>query len=151
RLVGEPGELYAGGDGLARGYLNDPALTAQRFLPHPFIAGERLYRTGDLARWRPDGQIEFLGRIDDQVKVRGYRIEPAEIEHRLLQHGQLKDAVVLARTGDAGDLHLVAYYTARGRVDASDLLGHLRKLLPSYMIPEFFVQLDRLPLTPNGK
>jgi thioesterase domain-containing protein/acyl carrier protein len=149
--IGVTGELYAGGDGLARGYLNDPALTAHKFIPHPFMEGQRLYRTGDLARWRAEGNIDFLARLDDQVKIRGYRIEPAEIEARLLQYKELQEAIVLARTDDDGDRHLVSYFTARNQVDVAALRDHLKTLLPDYMIPSFFVQLDRLPLTPNGK
>ncbi|HEU4597135.1 MAG TPA: amino acid adenylation domain-containing protein [Pyrinomonadaceae bacterium] len=149
--IGAAGELYAGGDGLARGYLNDPRLTAEKFVPHPWAAGERLYRTGDLARWRADGNVEYLGRTDDQVKIRGFRIEPAEIEARLLQYEQIKSGVVVARAGEGRDLHLVAYFTARGEVEVAALREYLSGVLPDYMMPNYFVRLERLPLTPNGK
>ena len=152
--AGVPGELCIGGVGLARGYLNRPALTAERFVPHPFsrIPGARLYRTGDLARLRPDATIEFLGRMDEQVKVRGFRIEPGEIEAALADHPAVAEAAVLARE-DAGDRRLVAYLVpASGR---SAPLGELRALLkaklPAHMIPQTFVMLERLPLSPNGK
>jgi amino acid adenylation domain-containing protein len=147
--VGERGELYAGGDGLARGYLNDPVLTAQKFIDHP-LAG-RLYRTGDLARWRPDGNVEFLGRADDQVKIRGYRIEPAEIEAHLLRHPHVKEAIVKAQPAIEGGAYLVAYYTARDPIEGGELRRHLQKSLPPYMVPGAFEQLDAFPLTANGK
>lgn len=147
--VGEPGELYTGGDGLARGYLNDPLLTAQKFIDHP-TAG-RLYRTGDLARWRPDGNVEFLGRADDQVKIRGYRIEPAEIEAHLLRHPDVKEAIVKAQPAIEGGAYLVGYYTARCPIETGELRRHLQKSLPPYMVPGAFEQLDAFPLTANGK
>jgi amino acid adenylation domain-containing protein len=149
--IGDVGELYAGGDGLARGYLNDPGLTASRFVPHPFEPGQRLYRTGDLARWRVDGVIEYLGRTDDQVKIRGFRIEPAEIEAALLRHGPVRQAIVVAQTDVSGERGLVAYYTAIGTLSASALRQHLRRSVPEYMIPATFVQLPALPLNANGK
>lgn len=149
--IGAQGELYAGGDGLARGYLNDPTLTKAKFISHPFEPGQRLYRTGDLARWRPDGTIDYLGRVDEQIKIRGYRIEPGEIEARLMQHQQLKEAIVLARADRDGDRQLVAYYTAQGQVGGDELRLHLRQKLPDYMVPASFVRLEHLPLTSNGK
>jgi hypothetical protein len=151
--VGVPGELYAGGDGLARGYLNDPELTAAKFIADPFHPGERLYRTGDLACWCDDSMIGYIGRIDDQVKIRGYRIEPGDIEARLLRDRRLKQAVVVARADVAGEPRLVAYYTARQPVTGEELQSHLRRRLPEYMIPAHFVQLEleQLPLTGNGK
>jgi amino acid adenylation domain-containing protein len=153
--VGVTGELYAGGDGLARAYVNRPELTAERFIPHPFSAepGQRLYRTGDLARYRPDGTLEFLGRRDGQVKVRGFRIELGEVEAALTRHEGVGECVVVARA-EEGDKHLVGYVVAAAGAHApSDgaLRVHLKELLPDYMIPTSFVCLDALPLTPNGK
>ena len=138
--------------GLARGYLNRPQLTAERFLPHPFSAtpGARLYRTGDLAKYLPDGNIEFLGRVDQQVKLRGYRIELGEIEAVLSQHPTVEQAVVLAR-GEGGEQRLVAYLVGGQELRQAELRSYLKERLPDYMIPSAFVQMEELPLTPNGK
>ncbi|HEY0737077.1 MAG TPA: amino acid adenylation domain-containing protein, partial [Herpetosiphonaceae bacterium] len=171
--IGVPGQLCVGGMGVGRGYLDDPARTADVFVPDPFSqngsaqGGARLYRTGDLARYRADGTIEFLGRLDHQVKVRGFRIELGEIEAALLQHEAVREAVVVAREDD-GHTRLVAYVTEENReprtesqgdepdgsrflVPGSSLRAFLASRLPEYMVPSLFVPLDALPLTPNGK
>ncbi|MDO8052422.1 condensation domain-containing protein, partial [Janthinobacterium sp. SUN211] len=152
------GEIYIGGASVARGYLNLPALTAERFLQDPFRSkqGSRLYKTGDLGRWLVCGNVEFLGRNDHQVKIRGFRIELGEIEHALQAHAQVRDTVVLARDGADGDKRLVAYVVPLEAGAAQPLLvaalrQHLVSSLPDYMVPQAFVVLERLPLTPNGK
>ncbi|WP_373874157.1 amino acid adenylation domain-containing protein [Pseudomonas rhodesiae] len=147
--VGVLGELYLGGAGLARGYHRRPALTAERFIAHPFVHGERLYRTGDLARYREDGVIEYAGRIDHQVKLRGLRIELGEIEARLLEHEQVREAAVLAVDGKYLVGYLVLHH-AHG--DWREVLGaHLAEHLPDYMVPAQWVLLEQMPLSPNGK
>jgi len=153
--VGAPGELYAGGDGLALGYLNAPELTAERFVPDPFSAtpGARLYRTGDLCRLLPDGRVEFLGRVDQQVKIRGFRIEPGEIEAMLATHPELREARVMAREDVPGEKTLVAYVVAKegAKVEAQLLRSYLQERLPAYLVPSAFVTLTAFPLTANGK
>jgi hypothetical protein len=151
--VGVAGDLYLAGVGLARGYLGRPALTAERFIPCPFgPPGARMYATGDRVRWLPNGELDFLGRLDEQIKLRGYRIEVGEIEAALLAHTDLAQAAVVLRREGGG--RLVAYLApAEGaRVPAAGALReHLRGRLPDYMVPAVFVALDRLPVTPNGK
>jgi acyl carrier protein len=149
--IGIPGELYVGGAGLARGYLNRPELTGLRFIQSPFNPKERLYRSGDLVRYLPDGEMEYLGRIDDQVKIRGYRIELGEVENALLQHPLVLNAVVLAKTESQGETELIAYLVSDQTLDAADLKDHLSSLLPQYMLPSFYIQLDKIPLNANGK
>ncbi len=153
--IGIPGDLLLGGDGLARGYLNDPALTAERFVPNALSgsSGARLYRTGDQARVRPDGLLEFLGRIDQQLKIRGFRIEPAEIEAALAEHPAVGAAAVVAEGRDAHSRRLVAFVAPRAgvRVEPRALREWLKQRLPLYMVPAALVALDALPLTANGK
>ena len=153
--VGVEGELYIGGACLARGYLNRADLTAETFIPNPFSGepGARLYKTGDLARYLPDGNIEFLGRIDDQVKVRGFRIELGEIEAMLRQHSTVREAIVLTQETSPGEKQLIAHVIAQGEPPptARELRHFLKQKLPDYMVPAVFVPLDTLPLMPNGK
>ena len=158
--VGVAGELYIGGAGVARGYLNRSELTAERFLKDPFVAeaGARMYRTGDLGKWLPDGTIAFLGRSDSQVKIRGFRVELEEIETALAEHAGVHEVVVVAREDTAGNKRLVAYYTCaeiadenEGMPTAGTLRSHLAQKLPEYMVPAAYVRLESLPLTPNGK
>ncbi len=149
--VGIPGELCITGDGLSRGYLNRPDLTVEKFVQSPFEAGTRMYKTGDLARWLPDGNIEFLGRIDNQVKVRGYRIELGEIENRLLLHHAIREVVVAAKIDNNSEMYLCAYIVGERELTVLELREHLFKTLPDYMIPSYFVQMDKIPLTHNGK
>lgn len=151
--IGVVGELYIGGIGLALGYHNRQALTAEKFIPDPFSTrpGTRLYRTGDLGRRMRDGNIEFLGRIDGQVKISGYRIELGEIETALGQHASVREAVVKTYVTASGEKRLAAYVVPKTRVEKEELRNHLRGRLPEFMVPSAFVMLDALPLTPNGK
>jgi amino acid adenylation domain-containing protein/non-ribosomal peptide synthase protein (TIGR01720 family) len=152
--VGVPGELHVGGAGLSRGYLNRPALTAERFIPHPYsdAPGARLYRSGDLARYLPGGVIELLGRIDAQVKIRGFRVEVGEIETALAGHPRVSDVAVVAREDGAGGKRLVAYCAgADVALSAAELRGYLKERVPEFMLPSAFVMLESIPRTPNGK
>ena len=153
--VGVAGELYIGGDGLARGYLRRPELTAEKFVPHPYSAepGARLYRTGDLVRYQDDGNIEFLQRMDQQVKVRGFRVELGEIESLLNQYWAIVESVVVAGKDASGDTRLIAYIVPEEGVEptSSEMWAFLQEKLPSYMLPSVFVTIKELPLTPNGK
>ena len=151
--IGVPGEVCVAGVCLAGGYLDRPELTAERFIANPFCPGELLYRTGDLGRYHEDGNIEFLGRRDNQVKIRGLRIELGEIEAALMAHDSVRHAVVLVRSREATNHVLVAYVVpADGQtVVHSQLRQHLKTRLPDYMVPSAFVTMDALPMTPNGK
>ena len=153
--VGVAGELYTGGDGVACGYLRQPQLTAEKFIADPFDDRQdaRLYRSGDRARWRSDGNVEFLGRLDTQVKIRGFRIELGEIEAALRAQAGVADAVASVREGASGDKQLLAYLTGSGapRPDAASLRARLAQVLPDYMLPQWYLWLDRLPLTASGK
>jgi amino acid adenylation domain-containing protein len=153
--VGVAGELHIGGSGVAQGYLNRPELTAEKFIPDPFSSqpSARLYKTGDLARYLPSGDIEFVGRTDDQIKIRGFRVELGEIESALAKHPGVRDVAVVAREDASGDKRLLAYFVpAQGtKVNALDLRQHLRQDMPDYMVPSAFVALAAMPMTPNGK
>ncbi len=168
--VGVYGEMCIAGAGVARGYMNNPGLTAAKFTGDPFLPDRhgiggngrhrRMLKTGDMARWLPDGNIEFMGRIDHQVKIRGYRIEPGEIENRLVKHRRIKEAVVIARENKKNDKYLCAYYVenetagetpATGKLSTRELSDYLAEELPGYMVPAYFVPVDRIPLNANGK
>ncbi|MDZ7960511.1 MAG: amino acid adenylation domain-containing protein [Aulosira sp. DedQUE10] len=153
--IGITGEIYIGGEGLARGYLNCPKLTAEKFIPNPFkkVEVSRLYKTGDLARYRPDGNIEFLDRIDNQVKIRGFRIELSEIEAVINKHENVKVSVVIAKENVSGDKDLLAYIVPKLKQTrtTTEIRKFIKEKLPGYMVPRDFLLLDSLPLTPNGK
>jgi acyl-coenzyme A synthetase/AMP-(fatty) acid ligase/aryl carrier-like protein len=151
--IGLVGELHIAGEGLARGYLNKPELTAEKFVPDPFVPGARMYRTGDRVRWLADGNLEFLGRIDHQVKVRGIRIELGEIEAALNQHAEVREVAVLAREDLSGEKRLVAYVVPQPglHLTGSILRSYLREKLPEHMIPSIFVWMESLPLTASSK
>lgn len=149
--LGVIGEIYIGGMGLAKGYLNETELTEAKFIPHPFKDGERVYRTGDLACWMPDGQLDYKGRIDFQVKIRGYRIEIEEIETKLNELESIRQAVVLAKPDTKGVKHLIAYIVCNTPPDYQEIKATLIQNLPPYMVPTHYVEIDRLKLTANGK
>ncbi|MEE1282416.1 MAG: amino acid adenylation domain-containing protein, partial [Acutalibacteraceae bacterium] len=148
--IGVPGELCIAGIGIARGYLNQPELTAEKFVKNPYGEG-RMYRSGDLARWLPDGNIEYLGRIDEQVKIRGFRIELGEIESRIREIEAINDCAVIARTDKSGDKAIYAYYTSDLEINMSDIRETLAENLPEYMIPSYMMQIEKIPVTTNGK
>ncbi|MEE3956196.1 amino acid adenylation domain-containing protein [Peribacillus frigoritolerans] len=148
--IGVPGELCISGDCLARGYINKPDITAEKFVENPFVPGTRMYKTGDLVRWMSDGKIEYLGRMDNQVKVRGYRIELGEIEAQLVLHDEIKEVVVVCHVRN-GESYLIAYLVSEGHVSVPELKNFLLKTLPEYMIPTTFEFIKKMPLTINGK
>jgi len=150
-LVMETGELCIAGVGVARGYINNPALTAEKFVPHPLCPQSRMYRTGDLARWLPDGNIEFLGRADQQVKIRGIRIELEEIEAAISQLDDIDQCVVVTKHESETVTLLIAYLVVKTNISLPELKQYLRRILPDYMIPDVFITLPDIPLTPNGK
>ncbi|MGE5343973.1 MAG: amino acid adenylation domain-containing protein [Candidatus Omnitrophota bacterium] len=149
--IGVAGEIHISGDGVARGYLNRPELTQERFTPNGFEPGQRLYATGDLARFKADGNIEFQGRCDNQVKIRGHRIELGEIENKLVRHHAIKDAIVTVRKNETGDSYLCAYILTHSKLNLSDIREYISGELPDYMMPSYFVNLERFPLNPHGK
>ncbi len=149
--IGRSGELCISGNAVTRGYLNRPELTCEKFVKDPYYKNAKIYKSGDLACWLPDGNIEFLGRIDHQIKVRGFRIELGEIENRLLNHPQIIEAVVLANEDKEGEKYLCAYFVTVSELDVSDLIEYLVVDLPDYMIPSFFIPLEKIPLTSSGK
>jgi amino acid adenylation domain-containing protein len=150
--VGVPGALYMGGEGVTRGYLHRPDLTAERYVPNPYgLPGSRLYTVGDLVRYLPTGELDYLGRLDHQVKVRGFRVELGEIEATLTRHPEVREAAVLAAADLLGGTRLIAWVETERDLPAADLRAHLKQNLPDYMVPSLFLQLRELPLTPNGK
>ncbi|MFH1489355.1 MAG: amino acid adenylation domain-containing protein [Pseudomonadota bacterium] len=149
--AGVPGEMVISGDGVARGYLNRPDLNAGAFISNPWAPGERLYRSGDLARRRPDGNLEFLGRVDDQIKLRGFRIEPREIESALCRYPEILEAVVSVHEDPPGNGQLVAYLVCSNPVESEKVCDFLKTRLPGYMIPSLYIELDKMPLTSNNK
>ncbi|MDO3410236.1 amino acid adenylation domain-containing protein [Saccharibacillus sp. CPCC 101409] len=149
--LGAAGEVYIAGECVGRGYYNQPGLTAERYLPDPFVPGGRMYKSGDLASWNGSGELEFLGRLDHQVKIRGFRIELGEIETALLEHPGVKETIVLAKEDEAGGKYLCAYTASPEPVPQRELREHLAARLPDYMVPSYFVRLEVMPLTPNGK
>ncbi|MEW5821231.1 MAG: amino acid adenylation domain-containing protein, partial [Cyanobacteriota bacterium] len=149
--IGVPGELCISGDGLARGYINNQEITDAKFIDNPFIPGQKMYKTGDLVKWLPDGNIEFVGRVDFQVKLRGYRIELSEIELQLLKFTGIREAAVALSEDSANNKFLCSYFVADIKIDANELKAFMSGELPYYMIPSFFIQIEKMPITPNGK
>ena len=149
--IGEAGELCIAGIGLARGYLNNAALTDEKFTDNPVKPGERIYRTGDVARWLPDGNIEYLGREDHQVKIRGLRIELGEIENTIREYPGITDCVALVKKYSENIILIIAYVVCKSDLEVEGLKHYLKKHLPDYMIPNRFEKIDEMPLTPSGK
>ncbi|OOM73736.1 gramicidin S synthase 2 [Clostridium puniceum] len=149
--IGVPGELCVGGAGVARGYLKRPELTAEKFVENPYIKGERIYRSGDLVKMLSNGEMEYIGRIDHQIKIRGFRVEISEIENKLINHIDIKDAVVIAKDDLTGTKYVCAYITADKKFTIKELKEYLSQDLPYYMIPSYFVQIDKMPINANGK
>jgi phosphopantetheine binding protein/AMP-binding enzyme len=150
--IGAVGEIFIAGPGVGRGYLHHPGLTAERFVADPFVPGGRMYRSGDLARWLPDGRLDFAGRVDQQLKIRGQRVEPGQIEAVLVTQPDVSAAVVSARTRADGDRMLVAYLVGTDDLpSASELRAFLRQRVPEYLVPQAFVRIDQIPLNLNGK
>ena len=149
--TGIPGEIYISGPCLSKGYFKKEELTAARFVDNPYKSGTKMYHTGDAGRWMANGEIEYLGRIDEQLKVRGYRIEPGEIESTLRIHPEIEAAIVTSITNKTGDKELIAYIVGKERLNSSEMREYLSRTLPAYMLPDHFMQLPELPLTPNGK
>ncbi|MBA4058270.1 MAG: non-ribosomal peptide synthetase, partial [Marivirga sp.] len=145
------GEMYVGGLGLGRGYLNNESLTAERFIRSPYRAGERLYRTGDLARILSNGEIEYKGRCDHQVQLRGFRIEPGEIEYHLIQNTQIDEAVVISAVDEEERSYLCAYVVGKEKLSVDDVRSYLSRKVPSYMVPSYIVQIEKIPFTANNK
>lgn len=149
--IGIPGEIYVGGAGIARGYLNKEDLTKANFIANPYLEGEKIYKTGDYGRWLADGTLEFLGRRDKQVKVRGSRLEIGEIEQKILEYDDISQVIVLVKGGNEADNSLVAYFVADKEIKINELKAFMAKALPEYMIPSSFISIDTVPMTPNGK
>jgi acyl-coenzyme A synthetase/AMP-(fatty) acid ligase len=149
--IGEAGELCIAGVGLARGYLNNAGLTGEKFTDHPTDPGERIYRTGDIARWLPDGNVEYLGREDHQVKIRGLRIELGEIENTIREYPGISDCVARVKKYSESVILIIAYVVCKSDLDVEGLKRHLKKHLPDYMIPNRFEKMSEMPLTPSGK
>ncbi|WP_066495485.1 non-ribosomal peptide synthetase [Abyssisolibacter fermentans] len=149
--IGVPGELYIGGEGIARGYLNRPNLTKEKFIENPYKNGERIYKSGDLVRLLSNGEMEYLGRIDNQVKIRGYRVELGEIENSLLKHKKIKEAVVIEREDEEGNKYLCAYVVSDKEFTVTEIRKFLSKRLSDYMIPSYFIYIEKIPITTNGK
>jgi amino acid adenylation domain-containing protein len=149
--IGETGELCISGIGLARGYINNPKLTTEKFVDNPFLPGQKMYKTGDIARWLPDGNIEYLGREDYQVKIRGLRIELGEIESAIREFNDVHDSIVTVKKYSENVILIIAYVVWKEKGNSDELKNHLRKYLPDYMVPNHFIVLEQIPLLPNGK